>query len=227
MRKKSDPAWKFVSWKAFLMTAQFSCFRALLKSSLIWSKAGNMIIWSMHENTHLLTSKDSYLKVLSELMGSLRDKRDQKISLFSPNCEDHSSLALPNQNYWFGYQISIIDYNNNIVVVKDPVDSQGHVLAEGSFEYFQSFCLVQGFVCWSSLSLKILFDYRKGPTLCRLKYKLIVNTKRDLAQGEEMSAYAVWFLGKEPISQNKKHVPPLSLPQSPSELVSKISIATL
>ena len=212
MRKKSDSAWKFVNWKAFLMTAQLSCFRALLKSSLIWSKAGNMIIWSMHKHTHLLTSKDSYLKVLSELMGSLRDKRDQKISLFSATV---MTTAL-----WC-YQINII------VVVKDPMDSQGHVLAEGSFECFQSFCLVQGFVCWSSLSLKVLFDYREGPTLCGLKYKLIVNTKRDLAQGEEMSAYAVWFLGKEPVSQNKKHMHPLSLPQSPSELVSKMSIATL
>lgn len=75
----------------------------------------------------------------------------------------HSSLAWP---------------NHAMAVVKDPVDSQGHVLAQRDFECFQTFCQVQGFVCWSSLSLKILFDYREGPTLNGLKYKLIVNTKR-------------------------------------------------
>lgn len=59
----------------------------LLKSSLMRSKAGN-IIWSMCKNTQLPTSNVSYLKVPSEPTGSLRDKMDQKISFFSSNCDD-------------------------------------------------------------------------------------------------------------------------------------------
>ena len=64
------------------------------------------------------------------------------------------------------------DYIRVVSTVKDQRDSHGHLLAQGGFDCFQSFCLVRGFVCWSSLSLKILFGYREGPTSSRLKYKL-------------------------------------------------------
>lgn len=46
-----------------------------------------------------------------------------------------------------------------IVIVEGLMDSHGDVLAQGGLSVFQAFCLLQGFVCQSSLPLKTLFDY--------------------------------------------------------------------
>lgn len=50
-----------------------------------------------------------------------------------------------------------------IVLIENPADCHSDVLAQSVFECVPTLCLVQGFACSSSLSLKILFDYGEEP----------------------------------------------------------------